>query len=337
MSKVPAYLEIAAALRAQIAAGDLRPGAPVPSTRALAREWKVALATAAHALRTLASEGVVEGVPRYGTIVARTRSRTARAANDSGHEPARAALTRERIVAAAMLIADREGLASVSLRGVAAKLDASVMSLYRHVKSKEELFRALVDVALGESVLPESPPPGWRAQLELVARREWAAFRQHPWLARVMSISRPEPLASSIAYAEWMLRALDGHGLDAVTRMQMHITLFGFVQGIAVNLETEAEARGDTGMTDDEWMQTRLPDFAALAASGRFPFFAAVLRELDPGFDLSFDDLFELGLRALLDGFAHVIDDSVARRAPRGSQAKRKRQTQTRSPAGGAR
>jgi hypothetical protein len=86
--------------------------------------------------------------------------------------------------------------------------------------------------------------------------------------------------------------------------MRMHIVLFGFVQGMAINLEAEIEAAGETGMNDDEWMHTQLEAFSKFAASGRFPAFARTLRELDDGFDLEFDQLFELGLQVLLDGFA---------------------------------
>jgi hypothetical protein len=85
------------------------------------------------------------------------------------------------------------------------------------------------------------------------------------------------------------------------------------VQGIAVNLETEVDARGATGLTEDDWMQTRLADFDELAASGKFPAFAATLGELTGGFDLDFDQIFELGLRSLLDGFTHIVERTAAR------------------------
>jgi DNA-binding transcriptional regulator YhcF (GntR family) len=293
----PPYQQIAAALRRRIEAGELAPGDLVPSTRELAREWNVALATAAHALQALAREGLVRGVPRVGTIVAAPQPRE--------REPE---LRRDKIVAAAVQIADREGIGALTLRGVAAKLDAPVMSLYRHVGSKAELVRYMTDAALGEEALPSLRLPGWRAQLELAARAQWRAMRKHPWLARVMSLTRPSPLPNALAHAEWVLSALEGHGLDAAERMRLHILLYGFVQGIAVNLETEAEAAGETGMTDEQWMENQLGAFTALAHSGRYPAFAQLLRELDRGFDLDFDALFEQGLAALLDGFASRLE-----------------------------
>jgi DNA-binding transcriptional regulator YhcF (GntR family) len=295
------YRRIAASLRARIESGDLRPGQRVPSTRALAKKWKVALATASHALNMLAAEGWVRALPRVGVVVA-------------SHGPSdrlvpsttqRATPTmREKLVAAAIAMADEEGLAAVSLRGVAARLDTPATSLYRHVQSKDELLQLMTDAALAEERFPEQRPAGWRAQLELAARLQWKVLRRHPWLARVMGITRPRPLASSLAYADWVLGALDTLKLNAAMRMQLHIVLYAFVQGMAVNLESEAEAVGETGLSDDEWMQTQLHQFSALAATGHYPAFSRALTELTEGFDLDFDALFELGLHTLLDGFA---------------------------------
>jgi DNA-binding transcriptional regulator YhcF (GntR family) len=293
----PPYQRIAQSLRKRIESGQLRPGDRVPSTRAIARRWGVALATAAHALNTLTAEGLLRSVPRAGTLVAD--------APPKGAAPrTQTELTRARIVQSAMAMADAEGLAAVSLRGVASRLGAPVTSLYRHVKGKDELLLAMTDAALGEAALPDRPPAGWRAQLEVAARVQWALLRRHPWMARTMSITRPTPLPNAIAYAEWILRALGSLGLNADTRMRLHIVLHAFVQGMAVNLETEADAASETGMSDDDWMDTQLDAFNTLAASGRYPAFAAVLNELDAGFELDLDGLFELGLRSVLDGFS---------------------------------
>ncbi|WP_037892225.1 GntR family transcriptional regulator, partial [Streptomyces sp. Tu 6176] len=66
----PPYLRIAAEIRRRIADGELAPGERVPSTRRIAEQWGVALATATKALTTLRLEGLVEARPRAGTVVA---------------------------------------------------------------------------------------------------------------------------------------------------------------------------------------------------------------------------------------------------------------------------
>jgi DNA-binding transcriptional regulator YhcF (GntR family) len=310
MSPPSPYARIADDLRRRVEAGQLVPGERVPSTRTLARTWKVANATAAHALQALVQEGILEARPRSGTVVAGARARAGRA-TASEHE-----LTRARVIAAALDIADQEGLSALSIRGLAAKLGAPTMSLYRHVRSKEELLMLMTDTALGEEKLPEPPPKGWRAQLEVGARLEWKILRRHPWLARVVHISRPTPMPNALTFANWVMRALHSTALDAAGKLQLHVLLHGFIQGLAVNVEAEAQAVGETGLSEQDYMRQQEERFGALAATGRFPYFALMMKELPQEFDIDFDDLFERGLRALLDGFTPVIERgrAVARR-----------------------
>ncbi len=304
------YLRIADDIRNQITRGELAAGDRAPSTREVAKKWNVAMATASHALRTLADEGVVESRPRVGTIVCTPPAPVPSAAVSARHEE----LSVARIVNAAIAIADHQGLAALSLRAVAAKIDSPVMSLYRHVRGKDQLLRAMTDMVLGEERLPESPPEGWRAQLEVGALAEWRTFRRHPWLARVVQITRPEPLPNALVYAEWVLRALGSTGIDAASQLRIHILLHAFVQGMAVNVEAEADAASETGVSDDEWMDGQIKSFESLAASGRYPAFAKVLGAIDD-FQVDFDALFAEGLAALLDGFAPLLDGSSARNA----------------------
>jgi DNA-binding transcriptional regulator YhcF (GntR family) len=306
----PPYRRIADSLRERIESGQLCAGDRIPSTRALAKKWRVALATAAHAQRVLAAEGWIRTLPRVGAIVTGPSSKPEA---PRSQPPA----MRAKIISAAVAIADAEGLPSLSLRGVAARLETPVTSLYRHVESKQALIHLMTDAVFAEERLPAQRPVGWRDQLELAARLEWSVLRRHPWLARVMSITRPKPLTSSLAYADWVLGALDQPGLEARLRMQLHILLHAFIQGMAVNLETEADAASETGLSDTEWMDTQVGAFTAFAATGRYPAFAAVLNELADGFELDMNALFELGLRSLLDGFARLIDTPEPRRRQR--------------------
>ncbi len=306
------YQRIAASLRARIEAGELRPGDAIPSTRALAKKWRVALATAAHALNALAAEGWVKSVPRVGTVVAAAKP----APVNPEPSPHSATPMQERIVLAAIAIADSEGIAALSLRGVAARLETPVMSLYRHVDNKEQLFRLMTESVLGEERFPAQAPDGFRARLELAARLQWRILRRHPWLARLMNITRPRPLSGAIAHADWVLAALALPGLSATLRMQLHITLYGFIQGMAVNLESEADELSESGLSEQEWMDSQIGAFEALARSGRYPAFASTIAELTDGFDLDFDAQFELGLRALLDGFALIIAEAERAASP---------------------
>lgn len=313
----PPYARIAAELRRRIAHGELRPGDRLPSTRQISRDWRVALATATRALSVLRAEGLIEPRPGVGTVVTQAarptpagRRAPRRAARplEAGAEPRRAEL-----VQTAIEIADAEGLAAVSMRSVAAELGVATMSLYRHVASKDALILLMTDAAFAEIPAPTDAPAGWRARLTVSARLQWAAYRRHPWLAQLVSITRPLPLPNLIAHGEWALAAIDGLGLDAATMLHIHITLFSYVRGLAVNLEWEAEAEAMSGLTDEEWMDRQTPAYAALATSGSIPTLAMILERLAPGYDLDLDHLFEFGLAALLDGLAPRLDGAHAR------------------------
>lgn len=311
------YARIVEDVKRRVAEGRLRPGERVPSTRQLARDWGVALATAAKALSVLAQEGVVVAEPRVGTVVAQPRARQGRREAGRGEVTAPTGgvgerdLARARIVRAAIELADAEGLGAVTMRAVAARLGAATMSLYRHVGGKDDLVMLMVDEVLDRFPLPRQPPDGWRARLEAAARAQWAAYRAHPWMAGVTSLTRPLPSPSLLRHTEWALSALDGTGLDATSRMHVHILLYSYVQGIAANLERETRDRASTGLTGDEWMHGQEDAIAAIAGSGGYPAFAAAVAELGGDFDLDLDVLFEFGLAPLLDGLATVIGEAA--------------------------
>ena len=305
------YLRIADDLRARIAAGELRHGDRVPSTRALARQWGVALATATKALGTLTRAGVLRAEPRVGTVVVAVdrASRPPRSKRPAAREGERE-LTLAHVVAVALRIADAEGLAALSMRGVAGQLGIPPMSLYRHVPSKEELLRRMTDAAFAEESYAALRPAGWRACLETAARRQWALYRRRPWLAQVVTLSRPVILPSVMTHVEWALRAVDGLGLTPETMLHVHLTLYGYVQGLAWNLESERKAEAESGLTEEAWMETQAAALAAATGSGAYPTFTKVVTSFAAGYDHDLDRIFEFGLARLLDGIAALIAKS---------------------------
>ncbi|WP_329316771.1 MULTISPECIES: TetR/AcrR family transcriptional regulator C-terminal domain-containing protein [unclassified Streptomyces] len=309
----PPYLRIAGEIRRRITAGELAPGDRVPSTRQVAKEWDVAMATAAKALTTLRLEGLVEARPRAGTVVAAGAPAVAPRRRPSPAPAPEGDLTLDRIVRAAIDIADAEGLSALSMRGVAARLGVAAMSPYRYVPSKEDLVLLMADAAFGEESYPADPadapaPEDWRSRIELGGRTLWALYRRHPWLAQLGSLTRPLLVPNLMVHGEWVLTALDGHGLDPATLFDIHVLLYSHVQGLAVHLEWEAHAEATTGQSEDEWMANRAPALRKLVESGRFPAFTKTVGSFEDGYDLRLDALFELGLKALLDGLTPVIE-----------------------------
>lgn len=304
------YTQIADELRRRIETGELAPGDRVPSTREITRRWGVAMATATKVLTRLRHEGLVRAVPGVGTVVA-TPNRPRRPSSPSRSHPTTPrkvpdhALTAARIVSTAIAVADAEGLAAVSMRRVAAELGVATMSLYRHVSDKVDLLAQMMDATFSEWRFPDPASEGWRERLEVAARMLWAVFRQHPWLAAALSVTRPQPVANAIPFTEWVLTTLDGHGLDLQTIFTTHITLFNYVRGTAVNIESETEAEALSGLSNEEWMDTQEPALQAILATGRFPAFQ---RLATAGYDFDLDDLFEFGLQRFLDGIAALVE-----------------------------
>jgi DNA-binding transcriptional regulator YhcF (GntR family) len=298
--------QIAAQIREKIKSGELAAGDRVPSTREIMRRWGVAMATASKVLAILKEDGLVRTRPGAGTVVARTSSSRARVSTRAQHTET--TLTRERIVAAATAVADQEGLGALSMRRIAVELDVATMSLYRHVRDKDDLLTLMIDAAFGEWLELKSGND-WQEALGEAARGLWRIFRRHVWLAPAYSLTRPLVVPSGLAYTEQVLATLLDRGLKPATAFSMNLILFNFVRGFATSLEMEASAEADTGLTADEWMAVQKPTLEALLADRDVPAFRAVLDSFEPdGFDLDVDELFESGLSYLLDGFQRATE-----------------------------
>jgi AcrR family transcriptional regulator len=121
---------------------------------------------------------------------------------DRKAEP-REPLTRERVLRAAVALADREGADSLSMRRLAEQLGVVPMALYKHVANKEEMLDGMVDIVVGE-IDPPAEGTDWKTAVRqriLSARR---ALLRHPWASRVIE-SRPEPTPTVIEYMDSML------------------------------------------------------------------------------------------------------------------------------------
>lgn len=289
------FQRIAGALRERIASGALRPGDRVPSTRQLVRDWGVAMATASKALAVLRDEGLVITRPGAGTVV-RSPDPPTRATRsiDRG-------LTRERIVAAAMTHADEEGLGAVSIRRLAGELGVAPMSMYHHVAGREELEHLMVRTAFLVNPLPSPAPDGWRARLEVVYRLQWRLYRRHPWLAELLSVTRPPLVPEAMIHSEWTFQALDRLGLAPAELAQAALALPALVRGLALTTAGELQAERETRMRNKQWWSSIDDEVEALLGSGRFPRLAAVgstvvVQDLD--------DVLDHALARYLDGLA---------------------------------
>jgi DNA-binding transcriptional regulator YhcF (GntR family) len=292
------YQEIAAEIRRRISTGKLKPGDRAPSTRALVHDYGIAMATATKVLAVLQQENLVHSRPGVGTIVGPVPTPT------SPVRSAEVQLSREEVVRSAIAIADSEGLQALSMRRVATELGVSTMALYRYVGGKDALLLQMVDTTIGEFPFPTEQPATWREGIETAARLQWAAYRRHHWLPGAVSLSRPQLLRNLLSHTDAVLRALTKSGVDASTAMYAAITVFGYVRGVALNLEAEAVAEQDTGMTADEWADRQAAQLAAMIAENNLTGFRALAEPDGFEFDFELDQLFDFGLGIVLDGLA---------------------------------
>lgn len=217
----------------------------------------------------------------------------------------RQALSVERVVAAAIEVADQHGLAAVSMSRVADQLGASTMALYRHVASKDELLAAMVDGAAGQP--PELPlDAGWRPATETWARA--LAGVSKGWVIEV-PISGPPIGPNSVAWMEAGLRALRDSGLGPLERLAVINTLSGYVRQHAALLQSMSAHTGGRPQqqVELEWRQT----LADLIDPEHFPEVSAVLAM--PAFDAEYldpegDPDFDFGLNCILEGVSRIAE-----------------------------
>jgi AcrR family transcriptional regulator len=209
----------------------------------------------------------------------------------------------DRIVAAAIEVADHEGLDALSMRRLASSLGTGTTSLYRYVRNKEELLTLMVDTVNAPDPFPEGSGSDWRAAFTAIARAHRRQLLEHPWLAGEIS-SRPAIGPNTLRSADRLLGVAIGMGLDGSAAGSVVGTLLRFVRGAVADELAELDAERRTGMTQEQWRDSIAPYVVDVVDSGRYPSFAAVIGSPDP----TDDEQFEFGLARLLDGFDRLIE-----------------------------
>jgi AcrR family transcriptional regulator len=214
--------------------------------------------------------------------------------------PVLAPLSRERIVGAAIRLADSDGLAAVSLRKVAAALDAGPMRLYGYIGTKEELLELMVD-ALYAEIRPAGD--GWRQVLRSLAEATRQAAHQHEWFADLIG-GRPQLGPHTLASGEAVTAAMNG--VDLGTVVPAIAAVNAYVIGAVRREIAERRAERATGTDQKQWQAAYGPYLSRTFATGRYPALATVVRD---GPHLTADQTFQTGLDYLLDGIEARISN----------------------------
>ncbi len=216
--------------------------------------------------------------------------------------PAPAPLSRDRIVRAAIELADGDGLDAVSLRKVAAMLDAGPMRLYRYLSTKEELLDLMVDAVYGEIPRADPVDGDWRDALRSFAHGMRQAALRHEWFADLLG-RRPHLGPEALANLEASLAALDAAlstgDIDSV--IQARDAVNAYVIGALRSEITERRTERATGLDERQWQVASSSYLNQVLATGRYPTLARVVS--DAG-DRDAKAKFDMGLDFLLDGIA---------------------------------
>jgi AcrR family transcriptional regulator len=210
---------------------------------------------------------------------------------------AKAPLTRDRIVAAAIEILDRDGLDAVSTRRVAEDLGTGSASLYAHVTSRDELLELMVDRIAGEIEVPEPDPARWRDQLRAFAQHAQQVWTAHSDIARASLATIPTG-PNRLRIVEGLLAILRAAGFSgqvaswAVDRLLIYIDADVYEGSLYA-------AKVKQGLDVEEYVSS-IRDYYRKLPADRFPLIAAMADTIaaDGG------QRFEFGLDLLIAGLA---------------------------------
>jgi AcrR family transcriptional regulator len=209
----------------------------------------------------------------------------------------RAPLNRDRVLRAAVALADETGIEALSMRALAAALDVVPMALYKHVANKEQLLDGMVDAIIGE-LEPPAATPDWKAAVRsrvLSARR---VLLRHPWAARVIE-SRANPTPVVLDYVNSIIGMFRAGGFSVdLTHHVMHALgsrMWGFTQELFPTPPPPPDPEIQAAMLHQ--MAMRYPHIIEIATTASHDGETIVGRTCDDQFE------FEFALDILLDGF----------------------------------
>ena len=215
----------------------------------------------------------------------------------------RTELSRERVLEAAIALADRGGFQSLTMRKLADALGVGVMSLYHYVPNKEDLVDGMIDIVFGEI----EPPPtdvDWRAAMRRRAVSTREALNRHRWANGLME-NRTAPGPASIALREAILRCLREAGFSVEETMQAYSVQDAYIYGFALQ---EKSLPFDDAQQSAAVAQEQVREFAELAderdfgaLAEEFPYLAEVVAGHVAKVGYDFSAAFEYGLDLILD------------------------------------
>lgn len=213
-------------------------------------------------------------------------------------------LSLAQIVDAAIDVADTSGIEALSMRSIAQHLGVGAMTLYRYVPNKAALLDLVLDRLQAPGPLWHGEIPGegprWRRALVLWAREGRGTYLSHPWLVQV-NWSRPAFGPNTLASLEVLLSHLDGLEVSDRELINLVSSVDALVTGSVRAQIMYQQASQETGVSDEDYWAAQVPVLEKAMDTGDYPRLRSMSED---SFDGNWDEVFELGLTALLDGIA---------------------------------
>ena len=216
--------------------------------------------------------------------------------------PKRAPLSRERVVRAAIALADERGGQELTMRKLAQELGVEAMSLYNHVANKDDLLDGMVEEVFGEI---EAPVPGgeWKAELRRRAVSARAALNRHPWAIGEME-GRGAHGPNNLRLREAILACLRGAGFSVAMTVHASSVQDAYIYGFALQ---QRDMSPETPEDFAAVAQQQMEDYAAALAD--YPHLVEVVGGYvaESGYDYESEFLF--GLDVILDRLEQLLDE----------------------------
>jgi AcrR family transcriptional regulator len=202
-------------------------------------------------------------------------------------------LSRERVLGAAIELADARGLEALTMRTLAEALDVAPMALYRHVANRDDLIDAMVDVVFAEIGVP-SGGGDWKTAMRRRAIAVRDALVRHPWAVGLME-SRRTPGPANLRHHDAVIGRLRAAGFEVAMAAHAYSLLDSYIYGFAL---TKMNLPFETSKDIGEVAKTMLQPFPV----NEYPNLVEFLAEhvMKPGYDYA--DEFEYGLDLVLGG-----------------------------------
>jgi AcrR family transcriptional regulator len=208
-------------------------------------------------------------------------------------------LSRERVLRAAINLADRGGIDSLSMRKLGQEVGVEAMSLYNHVRNKEDVLNGMVDFVFSEIDLP-SRGADWTTAMRQRAISARQALLRHPWAIGLME-SRVQPGPATLRHHDSVLRNLREAGFSVELAAHAYSVLDSYIYGFTLN---ELSLPFDTSEGAVEVAGNIFREFRP----GDYPYLAEMATEhaMKPGYN--YGDEFAFGLDLILNGLKSVWD-----------------------------